>query len=132
MVTVCVPDGVYEGQEFQLEFEGQVLNVICPDGCAGGDEINLEVPAAPADGAPPPPMLVDVVIPDGCYAGNEFTVDFDGKSFNIIVPDGLNPGEMLTVESVKELRNGARQNAFDLATSSAKQQRFQMAWMDPP
>ena len=100
MVTVTVPDGVYEGQEFILEYEGQQLAVCCPDGCGPGSDINLEVPVA--TGAPggdhAAPQLVDVVVPDGCYAGMEFTVDFDGQSFNITVPEGLNPGEMLTVE----------------------------------
>ena len=36
MVTVNVPDGVFEGQEFLLEYEGQQLTVCCPDGCGPG------------------------------------------------------------------------------------------------
>ena len=32
MVTVNVPDGVFEGQEFMLEYEGQQLAVTCPEG----------------------------------------------------------------------------------------------------
>ena len=50
MVTVNVPDGVYAGNEFVLEYEGQQLSVVCPEGCGPGDEINLEVPAAPGGG----------------------------------------------------------------------------------
>jgi len=99
MVVVTVPDGVYEGQEFTLEFEGQQLAVCCPDGCGPGSEINLEVPIATGtSGAAPPSNMVDVVVPDGCFPGTEFTVDFDGRHFNITVPDGTNPGETLTVE----------------------------------
>jgi len=101
-VVVNVPDGIYEGQEFLLEYEGQQLTVTCPDGCAAGDEINLEIPAAMGkENAPPAadgPRLVDVTVPDGCTAGMEFTVEFEGQSFNITVPDGVNPGEPITVE----------------------------------
>ena len=96
MVTVTVPEGIYEGQEFLLEYEGQQLAVICPDGCAGGDDIDLEVPIATGGAAAP--NLVDVAVPDGCLAGSEFTVTFGDEEFNITVPDGVNPGEMMTVE----------------------------------
>ena len=95
-VTVTVPDGIYEGQEFLLEYEGQQLAVICPDGCAGGDDIDLEVPIATGGAAAP--NLVDVAVPEGCFAGSEFTVTFGDQEFNITVPDGVNPGEMMTVE----------------------------------
>ena len=46
MVTVAVPDGVYAGQEFLMEYEGQQLSVTCPDGCGPGSSIDLEVPTA--------------------------------------------------------------------------------------
>lgn len=92
MVTVNVPDGVYEGMEFIMEYEGQSLNVVCPDGCGPGSEINLEVPAAD------PPAQVEIIVPDGCYPGMEFTVDFEGQSFNVAVPDGVTPGQALLVD----------------------------------
>ena len=94
LVTVEVPDGVYEGFDFNIILDGLELTVCCPDGKGPGDLIELEVPAA--DGAPP--NLVDVEVPDGCTAGTEFTVNFEGREFNITVPDGVGPGEMLTVE----------------------------------
>lgn len=93
-VTVAVPDGVYEGQMFTMEYNGQSLEVVCPDGCGPGDEINLTVDA-PAGCAP---KSVVIVVPDGCYAGDEFTVEFEGASFNIAVPDGVGPGQEITVE----------------------------------
>ena len=34
----------------------------------------------------------------GCWPGMEFTVDFEGRAFNITVPDGCEPGMPLTVE----------------------------------
>ena len=100
MVTVNVPEGVYEGQEFLLTYEGQELMVCCPDGCGPGDEITLEVPAveAPTGACSEAPALVDVCVPEGCFAGMVFTVTFDGTSFDITVPEGVQPGEMLTVE----------------------------------
>uniref|UniRef100_A0A7S2E335 Uncharacterized protein n=1 Tax=Haptolina brevifila TaxID=156173 RepID=A0A7S2E335_9EUKA len=100
MVAVSVPEGVFEGQEFILEFEGQQLSVTCPDGCGPGSEINLEVPlatGAETSGAPEQ-QLVEITVPDDCFPGMEFTVEFDGRSFNIAVPDGVNPGDPLTVE----------------------------------
>jgi len=97
---VTVPDGIFAGDEFVIEFDGQQLSVVCPDGCQGGDAINLTVPASGGDtggdeGAPP---SVTVSVPEGCYPGDEFTVEFDGRSFNVGVPDGCGPGTELTVE----------------------------------
>ena len=77
--------------------------ITCPDGCGPGDAIDLEIPAPPGGGGDgssgeAPPAQVEVVVPDGCYPGMEFTVDFDGRTFNIAVPDGCEPGMALTVE----------------------------------
>ena len=94
-VTVTVPDGVYEGDEFVLEYDGVQLTVVCPDGCFPGDAINLQVPAAGADDAQP---SATIVVPDGCWPGDEFTVEFEGRTFNIGVPDGCGPGDELTVD----------------------------------
>ncbi len=92
-VTVTVPDGVYGGDEFTLEYEGTQLAVICPAGCRPGDAINLQIDIPPAQG-----NTVNVVVPRGCYPGDEFTVEFDGQAFNIAVPDGCRPGDEITVE----------------------------------
>ena len=95
-VTVTVPDGVYEGEEFTLEYEGSQLTVVCPDGCGPGDAVNLQIDLPPAseEGM----QQLNIVIPDGCYPGDEFTVDFEGRMFNIAVPDGCEPGVELTVD----------------------------------
>jgi hypothetical protein len=100
LVTVSIPDGVYEGQEFIIEYEGQQLTVVCPGGCGPGSDIDLEVPTGGSSSADAgaPPQQVDVTVPDGCFPGDEFTVDFDGQSFNVTVPDGVSPGDALTVE----------------------------------
>jgi hypothetical protein len=92
-VTVNVPDGVYGGDEFVIEYEGTQLAVVCPDGCRPGDAINLAVELPQPQGS-----SVNVAIPDGCLPGDEFTVEFDGQAFNIVVPDGCRPGQEITVE----------------------------------
>jgi hypothetical protein len=99
-VTFTVPDGVYAGDEFMLEYNGTELMVLCPDGCGPGDAISLQLDlpqpleAESGDG----PSQVTIVVPAGCYAGDEFTVEFNGQSFNICVPHGCYPGDELTVD----------------------------------
>lgn len=56
-------------------------------------------PAEAAKLAPAPaPVLIDVVIPAGCYPGIEFTVDYEGREFATIVPQGLRAGDTMTLE----------------------------------
>ena len=45
-----------------------------------------------------PPSLIDVVVPEGCFPGMEFAVSVEGATFNVTVPDGVSPGDMITVE----------------------------------
>ena len=40
-VAVTVPDAVYEGAEFCVDFEGETMVVVCPNGCGPGDVINV-------------------------------------------------------------------------------------------
>ena len=93
-VIVQVPDGIYGGDEFTIEYEGTVLSVVCPAGCQPGDEINLSIdlPPAAASGS------VEVVVPEGCYPGMEFTVELGERSFNIAVPDGCEPGQAIMIQ----------------------------------
>ena len=92
-VAVIVPDGIHEGMEFIMEYEGQQLAIICPPGCGPGTEISVGVPAAGG-----PPMQVEVEIPPGCYPGMEFTVDIDGQTYNVGVPMNVSPGDALLVD----------------------------------
>ncbi len=54
-VEVVVPDDVFAGEEFLVEFDGQQFNIAVPEGCGPGDPIQVEVPAAspPPEAAPP-------------------------------------------------------------------------------
>ncbi|KOO31418.1 hypothetical protein Ctob_014918, partial [Chrysochromulina tobinii] len=75
------------------------FTITVPDGVYGGDAIDVDLPvqeAPPEEGVVP--TTVTIIIPDGCYPGDEFTVEFDGRSFNIGVPDGCEPGMELQVE----------------------------------
>ena len=94
-VTVTVPDDVYAGDAFIIEYEGLQLSVVCPDGCWPGDAINLAVPVQSEDCV----SQVTVVVPDDCWPGDEFAVEFNGRTFNIGVPEGCGPGDELTVDA---------------------------------
>lgn len=97
-VEVVVPDGVLAGDAFLIEFRGQQLSVVCPKGCRAGDPISFEVNVVPdSTGAAETPS-VEVTVPDGCKEGMEFTVHFEGRDFNILVPEGCGPGSVLLVE----------------------------------
>ena len=41
---------------------------------------------------------VEILVPEGCFAGTEFTVDWGDTSYNIMVPDGVTPGQLLAIE----------------------------------
>ena len=110
-VTVTVPDGVYGGDEFTLEYEGTELSVMCPEGCGPGDAINLAIDVPASDSS------VEVVVPDGCYPGMDFTVQIGDRSFNIAVPDGCEPGQAIVIQ-VPEEEPGA--SAADAGTSDTE------------
>lgn len=95
LVELIVPDGVAEGEEFLIDFEGQNLFVACPSGCGPGDPISIEVDA-PTEGLP---QAVEVVVPDGVFPGMEFIIDLvDGNQVNIVCPEGCEPGSAIVVD----------------------------------
>ena len=54
-VGVVVPDGVGPGEAFSVEFDGVVMDIICPDDCSAGSAILVEMPAADNRSDPPTP-----------------------------------------------------------------------------
>jgi len=54
-VEVVVPDGVFEGGAFSVDFGGTVYEIVCPDGCGPGSAIVVELPTAAPVPAPAPP-----------------------------------------------------------------------------
>lgn len=96
LVSVCVPDGVYEGQEFTVACDGREFLVVCPDNAGPGDEVELTVSPPPP---PEPPDVVEVVVPDGLLSGDEFLVEAAGAApFYCLVPEGCAGGSLIAVE----------------------------------
>lgn len=98
-LEVIVPDGLNPGDSMNIAVGEEEFTITVPDGVYGGDAIDVDLPvqeAPPEEGIVP--TTVTIIIPDGCYPGDEFTVEFDGRSFNIGVPDGCEPGMELQVE----------------------------------
>ena len=100
MMQVTVPDGLLPGDSMNIAVGEQEFTITVPDGVMGGDPIDVDLPVAEEEPAEEPEAAtttVSIVVPDGCYEGTEFTVDFDGREFNIVVPDGVGPGETIEV-----------------------------------
>ena len=107
-VEIVVPDGLGPGDAFDVEWGGVNYNIAVPDGCAGGTALNIELPAleqpaeplAPAAfvDAPPAMTAVEIVVPDGLGPGDAFDVEWGGVNYSIAVPDGCAGGTALNIE----------------------------------
>jgi hypothetical protein len=100
LMQVTVPDGLFPGDSMNIAVGEQEFTITVPDGVLGGDAIDVDLPVAeeePAEEQGAATTMVSIVVPDGCYEGTEFTVEFDGREFNIVVPDGVGPGETIEV-----------------------------------
>ena len=98
-VTLTVPDGVFAGMDMAVEWDGVTYNIAVPEGVGPGQEITVELPSA--GGAPPATAgmtPVTLTVPDGLYAGMDMAVEWGGVSYNIAVPEGVGPGQEITVE----------------------------------
>ena len=49
-------------------------------------------------GGRPTPTTVAAVVPEGSRAGWEITVEWSGASYQVVVPEGVEPGETINVE----------------------------------
>ena len=107
-VEVVVPDGLSPGDEFNVEFDGTSFSIVVPAGAAGGQPLALELPASTPQ--PTGTTSVEIVVPDGLTPGDEFTVEWGGTSYSIAVPDGVASGQALTIE-LPELPGGAEEPA---------------------
>ena len=105
LMCVEVPAGLYSGDPFTVEAAGQCFEITVPDGVAAGELIEVDLPVdemqtltltAEQDFAPP--LLVEIAVPDGTGPGFEINVEHDGQVFSVVVPDGLFPGDVFTVE----------------------------------
>jgi hypothetical protein len=67
-VEVVVPDGVYCGEYFTVDFDGAAYDIQCPDGCGPGSAIIVDLPAGPPEQQPPaepPPSEKENALPPG-------------------------------------------------------------------
>lgn len=102
LLNVCVPDGLLSGDTFTCEAEGQSFDISVPEGCCGGQVLEVDLPvvqetlSTPA--ASPGMTLVEIVVPDECYSGMEFAVQWGENEFTLNVPEGCEPGQLISVE----------------------------------
>lgn len=63
-VELVVPDGIYSGQPFTVEFMGTNYEIVCPDGCGAGDAIVVELPSEQPPPPDPPESAAEASIPE--------------------------------------------------------------------
>ena len=99
-VEVTVPEGIYCGDMFTVDYCGGAYDIMCPDGCGPGMAIVVDLPAGPPPEQPAETVTtpVEVVVPDGVFGGDYFTVDFDGQAYDITCPEGCGPGAPIIVD----------------------------------
>jgi hypothetical protein len=100
LLQVEVPAGLIAGDPFTVEAGGQCFEVCVPDGVGAGEliEVDLPIDEQPPEGQTNEPLLVDIAVPDGTGPGSEVNVEAEGQVFTVIIPDGLQPGDIFTVE----------------------------------
>ena len=100
-VEIVVPEGCTAGAEFSVEWGGASYTITVPDGVAPGEPLALELPALDEEAAATQPAdttPVEIVVPEGCTTGMDFSVEWGGVSYSIAVPEGVCPGQLLTIE----------------------------------
>ena len=119
-VTVAVPDGCYEDDEFTVDHCGHQFVVCVPAGCGPGDEIAVEVPLdATLDAEEPasswtPQLLVGRrvelhgLVSKGLLNGRRGTVlrFLDAKQQFLVAIDGMCPDVAVRCEHVAALPEG--------------------------
>ena len=102
-LLVIVPPDLMPGDTFMVVSEGRDFAVTVPEGVAGNVAIEVDLALGPTAGSSssdgPATERVEVTIPDGVHAGEPFTVAATwGGLFEVIVPDGLGPGDLIEIE----------------------------------
>lgn len=109
---VQVPEGIKEGEEFQVYAGEKVVRVTCPPGTTPGKFLSITVPKEPQDALPPDspgvtkvdepgnhngPDAYMVEIPVGIRGGQTFPVTIRGQSLVVTCPPNAEPGMRVRV-----------------------------------
>jgi hypothetical protein len=96
LYEIIVPAGVSPGETFQVQVGSNAFDVVVPDGCGAGSNLELELPVDDTIETDAPAM-VEVEVPTGCHAGDEFMVETPDGLVAVVVPDGSSPGTLLSI-----------------------------------
>jgi len=92
--TVLIPDGISEGQHFQANIGGKILNVRCPKDRKSGDSMIFHVPQ--------PSAQHSVQIPEGVRPGQSFPSVVGNQILTLYCSDGIAPGEWMVFRNPGE------------------------------
>jgi len=111
VLEVVVPEGVYQGQQFQVIANNTELMVICPPNTLPGQKVRIEVDLPsesnnsthqplPNQGPGTSKQTISAVIPEGVYPGQLFTVFENGAQLMVTCPPNTVPGQTVMIEVV--------------------------------
>ena len=122
MVLITVPDGLRPGDAMVVMHLDEEYSITVPDEVGGGAMIEVDLPDVPPT---PATNEVLVIVPDGCFESDIFTVDFDGRQFDICVPAGCLPGDEIQVEVPPQPEERQQQQQQQQEEERQQQQQVQ-------
>ena len=93
IIEVAIPDGVGEGEEFLVEFDGTQFNIAVPEGCGPGMLIQVEVPAVePVEepAAEPPPAEPEAAAPKTAGSSSRTVDQAADRTARLAISDSSN------------------------------------------
>ena len=130
--SVVVPEGCTAGDLLCVQSDHGAFNVTVPDGCFAGASFEVTLPVPP-----PPQPQHEVVIPDGCFAGDTMCVELGGQFFNVAVPHGMGPGDVLACnldcsEQTEQQPAGSSEQTEQQPAGSSEQDEQMVTPESPP
>ncbi|CAJ1424300.1 unnamed protein product [Effrenium voratum] len=96
---VVIPPFLKPGDMFLAQLNEKDYEIPVPDHCQGGDVIEVDIAGlSQSSSAHGSKNMFEVDIPETLSAGDAFTIQVDGKEFEILVPEGYEGGDQLAVE----------------------------------
>jgi hypothetical protein len=98
-MAVVIPDGLLASDVMAVESSrGMSYELVVPYGCSGGMTIEVDLPADEESNEQSAMEQVEIVVPPSVRSGEPFSVEFGGRVFEIICPDGCGGGSTIVVE----------------------------------